>query len=149
MNILRTLKEGATTESVEETEKIAAQFALQFPENHTLALYGDLGVGKTTFVRGLSRAWGITRPITSPTYNILSIYRGARTLLHLDAYRLESEREFDALMLEDFIQRPYCLAVEWPEHIGERLPHPCWHIELAIVSPNHHRINLLRAGRFS
>ena len=145
MNILGKLSAGHVSCSPEETETLAQALATVFPPDTTLALHGDLGTGKTTLVRGMARAWGITKPITSPTYNILSIYRGTRTLLHLDAYRLENERQFDALMLEDFLQRPYCLAVEWPENLGQRLSNPCWHIELAIVAENRHRITLLSA----
>ena len=129
---LEKLSQGVATASSNEMQALAAEVAQAIPENYTLALHGDLGVGKTTFVQGLARAWNIAEPVTSPTFNLLSIYQGTRFLLHLDAYRLNHPDEIDSLMLEDFLAPPYCLAVEWPERLGKRLPTPCWHIELKI-----------------
>jgi tRNA threonylcarbamoyladenosine biosynthesis protein TsaE len=62
--------------------------------------------------------------VTSPTFNIYTVHRspGTRTLLHLDAYRLESSKEVDDLLLDEFLVSPWCLAVEWPEKIVEWLP---------------------------
>ena len=125
------------TASREHMRVLAAEFAQAVPANHALALYGDLGVGKTTFVQGLARFWGITQPVTSPTFNLLAIYHGARTLLHLDAYRLRHPDEIDGLMLEDFLDPPYCLAIEWPEHLGNRLPQPSWRLDFAIRGKRH------------
>ena len=130
--MLEQLKQGVATESPEQMQALAAEVAQVIPENTTLALHGNLGVGKTTFVQGLALAWEIPDQITSPTFNLLSMYRGTRTLLHLDAYRLNHPDEIDSLMLDDFMAPPYCLVVEWPERLGERLPHPCQHIELSI-----------------
>jgi tRNA threonylcarbamoyladenosine biosynthesis protein TsaE len=141
-DILEQLRKGRITESAEETEVLGRALAAQLPPNHVLALHGDLGAGKTTFVRGLARAWGIAEAITSPTFNLYSLYKGKRNLLHLDAYRLESSADLDALMLEDFLQPPWCLAVEWPERIAETIPAEAWHLDLAITSEGKHRIQL-------
>ena len=141
-DILEQLRKGRITESAEETEVLGRALAAQLPPNHVLALHGDLGAGKTTFVRGLARAWGIAEAITSPTFNLYSLYKGERNLLHLDAYRLESSADLDALMLEDFLQPPWCLAVEWPERIAETIPAEAWHLDLAITSEGKHRIQL-------
>jgi tRNA threonylcarbamoyladenosine biosynthesis protein TsaE len=141
-DILEQLRKGQITESAEETEALGRALAAQLPPNHVLALHGDLGAGKTTFVRGLARAWGIAEAITSPTFNLYSLYKGERNLLHLDAYRLESSADLDALMLEDFLQPPWCLAVEWPERIAETIPAEAWHLDLAITSKGKHRIQL-------
>lgn len=101
---------------------VAAELALWLPPDATLALHGDLGAGKSTFVRGLAMAWGITDPITSPTYNIFSIYQGDRQLIHMDAYRLNSASQAESLLIEEFMRSPWCLAVEWPEKVAEWLP---------------------------
>jgi tRNA threonylcarbamoyladenosine biosynthesis protein TsaE len=100
-------------------------------------------VGKTTFVQGLAHGLGIRDAITSPTFNILSLHRGPTTLLHLDAYRLESAQEVEDLLLADFLISPWCLAVEWPERIAAWLPAGTWHLELGIASPGRHTIRLL------
>ena len=133
---------GVATASAEETRQIAAELAAALPPDVTLALHGDLGVGKTTFVQGLARGLGVTEPVTSPTFNLCRFYRGAgpgaRNLGHLDAYRLDSPAQVDALLLEDFLQPPYCLAVEWPEKIAGWLPTGAWHLDLAIADGERH-----------
>jgi tRNA threonylcarbamoyladenosine biosynthesis protein TsaE len=75
-------------------------------------------------VQGLARGFCIKDAVTSPTFNIYTVHRspGTRTLLHLDAYRLESSKEVDDLLLDEFLVSPWCLAVEWPEKIVEWLP---------------------------
>ena len=141
-NIFAELQEGRTTSSAEETQSLAARLAAALPPDATLALHGNLGVGKTTFVQGLARGFGIHDSITSPTYTLFHLYRGARTLVHLDAYRLENERQIDALMLEDFLTSPFCLAVEWPERIAVWIPQDALHLELSIVETQRHRVRL-------
>ena len=91
------------------------------PDNSVLALPGDLGSGKTTFVGGLADALGIQQAVTSPTYNIYNLYQGTRQLVHIDAYRLDEHDHADSLMIEDVLQEPWVMVVEWPE----RFP-PSW-----------------------
>ncbi|HUJ44169.1 MAG TPA: tRNA (adenosine(37)-N6)-threonylcarbamoyltransferase complex ATPase subunit type 1 TsaE [Opitutaceae bacterium] len=157
MNIFAELRAGVITRSAEETRRLGARLAAALAPDGTLALHGDLGVGKTTFVQGLARGFGINDPVTSPTFNILHLYRGtaapgrarrkagcrgARTLVHLDAYRLENAHQVSELMLEDFLVSPYCLAIEWPERIAAWLPADALHLTLAIEAPGQHRIAL-------
>ena len=81
-----------------------------------LFLRGDLGAGKTTFVRALMQAVGYQAPIQSPTYGIVHSYRVANTTMHhFDCYRIGSEEELWDLGLEDYLQSGICI-VEWPEH---------------------------------
>ena len=142
MSISDKLRRGMTTASAEETETLATEFAAELPPNTTLALHGDLGVGKTTFVRGLACGLGISGDVNSPTFSIYTLYRGARTLVHLDAYRLESSQEIDDLLLEDFLSTPYCLAIEWPEKIASWVPKTAVHLELGITPDERHTIRL-------
>lgn len=142
MSIFANLEHGVVTKSAEETETWAADFARALPPDTTVALHGDLGVGKTTFVRGLARGLGITDQVTSPTFSIYTLYRGPRTLVHLDAYRLESAREIDDLLLEDFLTSPYCLAIEWPEKIASWVPVHACHLDLGITADENHTITL-------
>ncbi|MFP4261189.1 MAG: tRNA (adenosine(37)-N6)-threonylcarbamoyltransferase complex ATPase subunit type 1 TsaE [Opitutales bacterium] len=136
------LTQGVVTGSADETEDLACEFAAHLRANQTLALHGDLGTGKTTFVRGLARAWSISEPITSPTFNLYSIYQGDRQLIHLDAYRLSSSDDLDTLMIEDFMRAPWCFVVEWPEHIAAALPEDSWHLDLSINAAGQHQIQL-------
>lgn len=142
MSIFVKLRAGVTTASAAETHELARQLALALPPDATLALHGDLGVGKTTFVQGLARGFGITEPVTSPTFNIFTLHRGDRTLVHLDAYRLENAHQIDALMLDDFLASPWCLAVEWPEKIAEWIPINALHLDLGITPDEHHTVRL-------
>jgi len=143
MNILDRLRLGITTATADETRRLAAELAVVLPPDSTLALHGDLGVGKTTFVQGLARGMGVREQVTSPTFAIYTVYRGAgRTLVHLDAYRLEGEGQVESLLLEEFLVSPWVLAVEWPEKTGGWLPPAALHLTLSIVEGDKHRITL-------
>ena len=143
MTLFEQLHAGLTTSSAEETQTLAAQLARVLPANPTLALHGDLGVGKTTFVQGLARGYGIKEIVTSPTFTIFTLHQGEKCrLVHLDAYRLERAAQLDALMLEDFLVPPYCLAVEWPENIAEWLPPETLHLDLGILPDQRHTLRL-------
>jgi tRNA threonylcarbamoyladenosine biosynthesis protein TsaE len=146
MSIFAKLREGIRTTTALETQTLGFELARALPAEATLALHGDLGVGKTTFVQGLARGFGIQTSVTSPTFTLFHLYRGenATTLIHFDAYRLESAQQIDSLMLEDFLIKPYCLAVEWPERIAEWLPPETIHLRLGIESEAVHRIELMR-----
>ena len=143
MTILDRLRAGVTTASAAETQMLATNLAAVLPVDVTLALHGDLGVGKTTFVQGLARGFGVAEPVTSPTFTIFTLHRGSnRTLVHLDAYRLTSADELDTLMLEDFLVTPYCLAVEWPEKVSPWFLPDTWHLDFGIRADEHHTVRL-------
>jgi len=140
------LRAGIVTSSAEETQALAAEFAGSLAPDVTLALHGDLGAGKTTFVQGLARGFGITEPVTSPTFSIYNLHRGTRLLAHLDAYRLDSAEQLEALMIEDFLISPYCLAVEWPEKVEGWLRPEALHLQFSLTSDGanlSHHIRLL------
>ena len=136
------LRHGVVTASAADTQALAAELAAVLPPDTTLALHGNLGAGKTTFVQGLAHGFGVTVPVTSPTFAIYSIYHGRFSLVHLDAYRLETDREIDDLLLEDFLVSPYCLAVEWPEKITAWIPTAALHLDLGITASEQHTLRL-------
>src|SRR5512140_2181141 len=143
MSAIGDLRAGVVTRSAADTRRLGARLAAELPPDATLALHGDLGVGKTTFVQGLAEGFGFAGPVTSPTFNILHLYRGApragaRVVLHLDAYRLDNARQVSELMLDDFLVSPYCLAVEWPDRIADWLPPDTLHLALGIEAPGRH-----------
>ncbi|BET68469.1 tRNA (adenosine(37)-N6)-threonylcarbamoyltransferase complex ATPase subunit type 1 TsaE [Opitutales bacterium ASA1] len=121
-NIFAELRRGVVSKSEAETRALARRLALSLPPDCTLALSGDLGAGKTAFVRGLVEAWRTTDRVTSPSFTLCNLYRGDRTVLHLDAYRLDSPDAWDDLMLDDFLVSPWCMVVEWAENVSARLP---------------------------
>lgn len=143
MNICDKLRQGLVTGSAAATRDLAAQLAAVLPPDTVLALHGDMGVGKTTFVQGLAHGLGVKEQVTSPTFAIYSVYAGTRAkLVHLDAYRLENERQLEELLLEEFLVSPWCLAVEWPEKTGAWLPPGAWHLTLSIVEGDRHSLRL-------
>jgi tRNA threonylcarbamoyladenosine biosynthesis protein TsaE len=143
MSIYDKLRAGVITASAAESQAVAAEFAATLPATCTLALHGDLGVGKTTFVQGLARGFDIKEHVTSPTFNIYTVHRGpTRTLVHLDAYRLETAAQIESLLLEDFLNPPWCLAVEWPEKISAWIPPDTLHLDLGITADERHTIRL-------
>ena len=144
MNIWQELEHGALATSTEAMHALARRLGEALPPEATLALSGDLGVGKTTFVQGLAEAFGIHERVTSPTFTLYNLHRGSRTLVHLDAYRLESPEQVEDLLLEDFLVAPYCLAIEWPERIAGWLPADTFRLALSIEAPGRHRVRLQR-----
>ena len=138
MNIFNRFKgKRIETKSLKQAQELAQDFALQLPPNCTVGLSGELGVGKTSFAAGMVRSWGITEVVKSPSYNIMNIYEGTRQIIHMDAYRLESPEALDALMIEDFLQEPWVVLVEWPENVNYELFGPIYRLELFIDNGAH------------
>lgn len=117
--------------SVEEMDKIAAGFALRLTPKEDWAtvvtLSGVLGAGKTTFARGVARAFGIEESVTSPTFVIEKIYMPTRgpfsRIVHIDAYRLNGAHDLEVLGWKELIQESGNLIIlEWPERVASAIP---------------------------
>lgn len=115
--------------SESQTKQAAAKLAKRLHGGAVLALYGELGAGKTKFIQGLAEALGIKSRVTSPTFNILRVYslKGrkdkADSFYHIDAYRLASGRDLLALGAEEFLGAPNSIAaIEWAERVEDILP---------------------------
>lgn len=104
------------TSSPEETERLAAQLAARLRPGDLVSVAGDLGAGKTTFVRGAARALGVTVPVTSPTFTIGQRYPAAdgRTVAHVDLYRVAALEDEDPELLADYLGAQTVAFVEWP-----------------------------------
>jgi tRNA threonylcarbamoyladenosine biosynthesis protein TsaE len=120
-----------TTGSAESTEAVAAELAGRLAVGDVVTVSGELGSGKTTFVRGACRALGVTGPVTSPTYTIGHRYEGRVAVSHLDLYRLAGVSEADWGALEPYFEDAICF-VEWPEAAGS-LPDPRVRVRLSHV----------------
>ena len=130
--------------SPEETEQIAAERARELELDDVVTVSGELGSGKTTFVRGACRALGVTGPVTSPTFTIGHRYRGAVDVSHLDLYRFESVSPAEWGDLEPYFDGAVCF-VEWPEAAGEAMPPPRFHVVLRHAGENKRLIEIDRA----
>ena len=107
--------------SPEETEQIAAALAGELRPGDVVGVEGELGSGKTTFIRGACRTLGVLEPVTSPTYTIGHRYRGRVDVSHLDLYRFEGVSDSEWGDLEEYF-RDAVVFVEWPENAAGQLP---------------------------
>ena len=133
--------------SEQETENFAAEIAAAHPHGAVIALFGDLGAGKTVFARGFARGLGITEPVSSPTYTIVQEYPlpdGGR-LYHLDLYRIAGAAEALAFGVEEFLDDPESLAlIEWPERITSLLPDNAVSVMITHLSPECREITVTK-----
>lgn len=116
--------ETIVTKSVEETETAGAALAnrLEPRKEIFVALYGDLGVGKTAFVRGFVEKFSPGSRVKSPTYTIVNEYRrGDRPVFHFDAYRIENEDELAGMGFDEYVRDGICIT-EWSENIHNEIP---------------------------
>jgi tRNA threonylcarbamoyladenosine biosynthesis protein TsaE len=110
------------TSSPEETEALGAALAADLRPGDVVLVAGDLGAGKTTFVRGAARALGVDEPVTSPTFTIGARYRGRVPVAHLDLFRLGGDLEGeDPGLLEDYVTPDAIAFVEWPDAAAPEL----------------------------
>ena len=106
--------------SPEETEQIAFEFSKTLSGGQVITLDGDLGAGKTAFVRGIAVGLGITDMVSSPTFTIVNEYRkGKIPLFHFDVYRITSEEEMYDIGWDDYISQNAVVVVEWASNIEQ------------------------------
>ena len=112
------------THSPGETEAFAAKLAASLPFGSVLALYGNLGAGKTVFARGFARGLGIMEPISSPTFTIVQEYPvNGKYFFHLDLYRIDNSDAAYAFGIDEFLYDQNAMTLlEWPERIEDILP---------------------------
>ena len=103
------------TASAAETKRVAAGCAADLRPGDVVLVSGELGAGKTTFVRGAARALGVSDPVVSPTFTVGSRYHGRMTVTHLDLYRLDDLASEDPALLADYLGPEAIAFVEWPE----------------------------------
>ncbi len=117
------------TRTPEETEAVGAELARRLRRGDVVLVRGELGTGKTTFVRGACRALGVREAVTSPTFTIGQLYRteapdGSLEVAHVDLYRLETVSGEDPGLLEDYLTPERIAFVEWPDREGLDLADP-------------------------
>jgi len=137
-------KAAFESNSAAETAEIAARFAAILPKDCFVALSGDLGAGKTAFVKGLAAALGVKETVKSPSFNIYSVYKTSdgRKFVHLDAYRLSSAASFDDLLLDEIAPSPRILCVEWPENVEKSVPEDAVRLKFTSRGENSRLIEL-------
>ena len=111
------------THSPEETAHLASTIGKIIHEGTVICLDGELGVGKTLFVRALARTLGVESDVTSPTFNLMNIYEAACPIVHFDLYRIESEEELEDIGFYEYVEATEGIVlIEWAEKFPEALP---------------------------
>ena len=99
-----------------ETEALGERLGRSLGAGDVVTLSGPLGSGKTTFAKGLARGLDIPDDVTSPTYALVSEYRGRLRLYHVDLYRISTAGQYASLAMDEMLHGPWITVVEWPEH---------------------------------
>lgn len=133
--------------SVEETQQLAARLAALLHGGECIALHGELGAGKTQFVRGLvAGLGGDPRTVSSPTYVLLHLYDSARLpIFHLDAYRVGGPEDFEAIGFSELLEQNGVVVVEWASRVQALLPENCIHVTLETVDENTRAVQICGA----
>ena len=129
------------TASPDETEALAARLARLLAPGDVVVLSGELGTGKTTFVRGAARALGVTEPVSSPTFTIGHRYDADPPVAHLDLYRIAGLDPEEWGDLEPYFDGTVAF-VEWPEHGRDWLPRPRAVVTLGHVDESHRSVRI-------
>ncbi|HEY1514751.1 MAG TPA: tRNA (adenosine(37)-N6)-threonylcarbamoyltransferase complex ATPase subunit type 1 TsaE [Gaiellaceae bacterium] len=131
----------AITASPAETEALAARLAERLGPGDVVTISGELGAGKTTFVRGAARALGVTGPVSSPTFTIGHRYDAPTPVAHLDLYRIAGLDPEEWADLEPYFDGTVAF-VEWPEHGGDWLPEARAVVTLGHVDESHRSVRI-------
>ena len=117
--------------SAEETLRIGQMLGEKVPAGTVVCLEGDLGVGKTVFVKGVARGLGVHEPVCSPTFTIVKEYRDGRIpLFHFDVYRIEDPEEMYEIGYEEYFFGDGVCLIEWAEQIAELIPPEAVHVRI-------------------
>jgi tRNA threonylcarbamoyladenosine biosynthesis protein TsaE len=136
------------TASAAETEALAAELAAQLAAGDVVLVSGDLGAGKTTFVRGAARALGVAGPVTSPTFTVGRRYPATIPISHLDLYRLDGLGAEEPGLLDDFLGSDRIAFVEWPERAWPADgPAVTARVRLSHLGGDRRRVEIERVGR--
>jgi len=140
-------RERHRSDGAERTEELAAALAADLRPGDVILLSGDLGSGKTTFVRGAARALGVSGPVTSPTFTIGQRYEGRVPVSHLDLHRLAGDSGLageDPALLDDYVTADAIAFVEWPEPAAGLIADPAARVELAHAGGDERLITIVR-----
>ena len=135
------LEKGVVSKSIQETNAIAHCVAESLGYRGCVALCGDLGAGKTAFAKGLAQAMGVNAVVKSPSFNVCLTYQGTHgNFAHIDAYRLHSPDDYDALLIDEILPDPKLICVEWPQIVQDALPENTLFLEISILEDAQSRL---------
>ena len=132
------------TKNETETCEVAAPFAWTLNPGAVIALIGELGSGKTVFVKGLAKALGFKEQVTSPTFTLIHEYYGTVPLYHMDLFRVNSVQEMLDIGIEDYFYDNGICLVEWAEKLGMLLPKDTIRVTIRHLGDTRREINIER-----
>jgi tRNA threonylcarbamoyladenosine biosynthesis protein TsaE len=133
--------------SLADTTRFAHDLARELRPGDVVALEGEMGAGKTTFVRSLVEALGgSSRAVSSPTYVLLNVYpvAGGMSVYHLDAYRVGGADDFEAIGFDELLQQGGIVVVEWPSRVASLIPASALRVRFERVSEDERRVTWSR-----
>lgn len=122
-------------DSLEKIDKAADEFIRQMADSKVFAFYGEMGAGKTTFIKAICERMGVKDPITSPTFAIVNEYRPAsvnEVIYHFDFYRITKIEEAYDFGYEDYFFSGNICFIEWPERVDSLLPDDCIRVTITV-----------------
>ena len=131
------------TNSEEETILAGERFGKTLVPGDVVAMYGDLGAGKTAFIRGVAKGLGLHGRVSSPTFTIVNEYLGPTPLFHFDMYRLKSSDELFDIGWEDYLERGGVCIVEWSENVPEAFTPETIRIEIGKIDDSRRNIDII------
>ncbi len=142
MEILISKSEG-------ETIRLGSEFARQLKKGNLVAMYGDLGSGKTQFVKGICSAFSVKEVVNSPTFTIVNEYHGTAPnsketfpIFHIDLYRLKNMEEIFGIGFDEYLESGGICLIEWAEKLGDIIPDERYDVKLSVVDSTTREITL-------
>ena len=129
------MKKKILIRSVENIDEAAVEFLKRKPASTVIALYGEMGAGKTTFTKALCKVLGVVDGVNSPTFNLINEYRTDKgeVVYHFDFYRIDKLEEAFDIGFEEFIESGNLCIIEWPEKIEQILPSDTLRVKISVL----------------
>jgi tRNA threonylcarbamoyladenosine biosynthesis protein TsaE len=141
-------QQKTVSQSPEETIQLGEQLGKALRRGDIICLFGDLGSGKTTFIKGIAAGMEISRSqVHSPTFVLMNIYEGRLPLFHFDFYRLDNIREIGAIGCDEFLYDDGVAVIEWADRLGQDLPEEYLKVELKHKAINERVVIVSPVGR--
>ena len=142
---MKTLK--FLSKSPQETTHFGQKLAKQFKSGDIIALFGDLGSGKTTLVKGIAQGLNVkSSQVNSPTFVLMNLYEGKLPIYHFDLYRLENTQDIDRLGCHEFFYDNGVAIIEWAERLKELLPQDYLAVHLNHITASERSLTLTAHG---
>ena len=110
------------TENYLDTQKLGEDFSKEIKSGDIILLYGDLGAGKTTFVKGILKGFQFSQEVTSPTFSLINEYDADKEIIHIDCYREKKIERWINIGIEDYFNQSSIVIIEWPEILEQIIP---------------------------